>query len=54
MNLIVDAQLPRRITARLREHGHEAIHTLDLPDANRTTDAQFVALAIAEDRVVLT
>lgn len=38
MKFLVDAQLPRRLAGRLREAGHEAIHTLDLPLGNRTTD----------------
>jgi predicted nuclease of predicted toxin-antitoxin system len=54
MNFVVDAQLPRRIAAWLRAHGHDAIHTLDLPDANRTTDAAIVELSLHEDRVVIT
>ena len=40
MNFLVDAQLPRRMTAWLTAGGCNAIHTLDLPDANRTTDEQ--------------
>jgi predicted nuclease of predicted toxin-antitoxin system len=31
MKFLVDAQLPRRLTYRLREAGHDALHTLDLP-----------------------
>ncbi len=31
MKFLVDAQLPRRLIHRLRESGHEAKHTLDLP-----------------------
>ena len=37
MNFLVDAQLPRRMTAWLAAAGCNAIHTLDLPDANRTS-----------------
>ena len=40
MNVLVDAQLPRRMTAWLTAAGCDAVHTLDLPDANRTTDDQ--------------
>jgi predicted nuclease of predicted toxin-antitoxin system len=36
MKFLVDAQLPRRLIHRLREAGHDAIHTLDLPDGNRS------------------
>jgi predicted nuclease of predicted toxin-antitoxin system len=54
VNFIVDAQLPRRIASWLRDHGHDALHTLDLPEANRTTDASILALAATENRVVVT
>lgn len=53
MRFLVDAQLPRRIATWLREHGHDALHTLDLPDGNRTTDAAILALAGRERRVVV-
>jgi predicted nuclease of predicted toxin-antitoxin system len=54
MKFLVDAQLPRRMALWLRERGHDALHTLDLPDANRTTDAEIVELAIRDSRVVVT
>jgi predicted nuclease of predicted toxin-antitoxin system len=52
VNFLVDAQLPRRLTAALTAAGHDARHTLDLPNANRTTDAEVIAVAAAERRVV--
>jgi predicted nuclease of predicted toxin-antitoxin system len=54
MKFIVDAQLPRRIALWLRGQGHDALHTLDLPDANHTTDAEIIALALREARIVVT
>lgn len=54
MNFLVDAQLPRRMTAWLAAAGCNAIHTLDLPDANRTTDEQINDVADREGRVVVT
>ena len=54
MNFLVDAQLPRRMTAWLAAAGCDAVHTLDLPDANRTTDEQINELANREQRVVVT
>jgi predicted nuclease of predicted toxin-antitoxin system len=42
MKFLVDAQLPRRLVHQLREAGHDAIHTLDLPHKNRTTDAEIL------------
>lgn len=54
MNFLIDAQLPRRMAAWLRAAGSNAIHTLDVPDANRTTDEQINDLADREQRVVVT
>jgi predicted nuclease of predicted toxin-antitoxin system len=54
MKFVVDAQLPRRMAAWLREQGHDALHTLDLPEGNRTTDAEIIALAVQDRRVVVT
>jgi predicted nuclease of predicted toxin-antitoxin system len=54
MKFIVDAQLPRRLTLWLSANGYDALHTLDLPKANQTTDAEIVLLAEQEDRIVIT
>lgn len=34
--------------------GHDAIHTLDLPQGNRTADAELIEIADREDRIVVT
>ena len=54
MKFLVDAQLPRRLVAQLRQAGHDAIHTLDLPDGNRTTDRIINELSIKEQYIVVT
>jgi predicted nuclease of predicted toxin-antitoxin system len=54
VNFLVDAQLPRRMTAWLAAAGCDAKHTLDLPDGNRTTDEQINDLADREQRIVIT
>ena len=54
MKFIVDAQLPRRLARELAAFGHDAVHTLDLSAGNRTQDKDIVALAIRENRVVVT
>ncbi|BBF98802.1 MULTISPECIES: DUF5615 family PIN-like protein [Pseudonocardia] len=54
MRFLVDAQLPARLARALTDAGHQALHTTDLPDGNRTTDAQIAALADREGRVVVT
>ncbi len=54
MKFLVDAQLPKRLVLRLREAGHDAVHTLDLPSGNRTSDAEIKAISIEKQRVVIT
>ena len=54
MKFLIDAQLPRRPVAQLRQAGHDAIHTLDLPDGNRTTDRIINELSINEQYIVVT
>jgi predicted nuclease of predicted toxin-antitoxin system len=53
MKLIVDAQLPKRLARWLSARGHDALHTLDLPQANRTTDNEIIDLACGEGRTVV-
>jgi predicted nuclease of predicted toxin-antitoxin system len=54
MKFLIDAQLPRRMAAWLTSSGCDAVHTLDLPDGNRTTDEQVNEVADREQRVVVT
>ncbi|MHB1532136.1 DUF5615 family PIN-like protein [Acidithiobacillus sp.] len=54
MKFLVDAQLPRRLSLWLGEQGYDAKHTLELPLGNRTPDADLVAIADREDRVLVT
>src|SRR5262245_27501779 len=53
MKVLVDAQLPRRLVGWFASAGCDAIHTLDLPDANRTTDEQVIDRAEQDGRVVV-
>lgn len=41
MKFIVDAQLPKSLSQLLINLGYDSIHTLDLPDKNKSTD-QFI------------
>ena len=50
MKFLVDAQLPLRLARWLNQTGHDALHTVDLPSANRTTDDELVATARSADR----
>ncbi len=48
------AQLPHRLARELVAHVHNAVHTSELPAANRTQDQEITALAIRENRIVIT
>lgn len=54
MKFLVDAQLPRRLAHWLGDAGHDALHTLDLPHRNQTTDAEINVQSSREGRVVIT
>jgi predicted nuclease of predicted toxin-antitoxin system len=54
MKFLVDAQLLRRFASWLNEAGHDALHTLDLPNKNLTPDSQVIARAKQDARVVVT
>ncbi|AGX88589.1 DUF5615 family PIN-like protein [Candidatus Symbiobacter mobilis] len=54
MKFLIDAQLPRRFCDWLALAGHDALHTLDLPMGNRTTDAEIIEFADGQDRIVVT
>jgi predicted nuclease of predicted toxin-antitoxin system len=54
VRFLVDAQLPRRLARELVESGHDAIHTLDLPEKNATWDSEIMAVADREDRIIVT
>lgn len=54
MRFLVDAQLPLRLPRLLVQAGHDAIHTINLVDGNRTPDAHVAQRADADDRVVVT
>lgn len=53
MRFIVDAQLPISLCHFFRENGIDAIHTLELPKGNRTTDREVIEIASTENRVVV-
>lgn len=54
MKFVVDAQLPLRLARHLSDHGHDAIHSLQLPQGNRTSDAELAETADSQGRVMLT
>ncbi|GDY11614.1 hypothetical protein LBMAG53_04920 [Planctomycetota bacterium] len=54
MNWLIDAQPPRRLAQVFRNVGHQARHTLDLSDGNRTPDSDIVRLAALDGSIVVT
>lgn len=54
VKFLVDAQLTKRLATKLDDLGHDAIHTLDLPRGNRTSDRDIIKLADEQGRVVVT
>ena len=53
MKFIVDAQLPIKLSNFLTKRGFDSVHTLELPDKNRTKDRQIIQKAIEENRIVI-
>jgi predicted nuclease of predicted toxin-antitoxin system len=51
VKFLIDAQLPARLARHLNDAVHDAIHTLDLPEQNRTSDAEVSRIADTEERV---
>ena len=54
MKFLVDAQLPLRLARELAAAGHDAVHTLDFPAGNRTSDTDIATTGSLENRVVVT
>ena len=52
MKILLDAQLPRSLVPLLQAESCDTLHTLDLPDGNRSTDNTISALADQQERVV--
>ena len=53
MKFLLDAQLPKKISEFLNWKGYDSIHTLDLPDKNRTKDTQINDISIKQNRIVI-
>jgi predicted nuclease of predicted toxin-antitoxin system len=54
VKFLIDAQLPARLAEFLNRAGHDAMHTIALPNGNRSTDSQIAQHADTENRVVVT
>lgn len=53
MKFLVDAQLPRRLARWLTTEGHDAVHTKDLPEGNRTDDRAINGISLRDRRTVI-
>ena len=53
MKVLIDAQLPQRLTRCFSSHHIHAKHTLDLPRQNATPDREIIQLADQEERIVV-
>ena len=53
MKFLVDAQLPKKLARWFSARGYDAIHTLDLPEKNKTSDEQINELSLRERRIVI-
>lgn len=54
MKFIIDAQLPKSLSDYLKAAGFNSLHTLELPEMNRTGDAAIIEKADTEGRIVIT
>ena len=54
MKFIIDAHLPVYWKEKLAEKGHDAIHTSELPEKNRTGDFEITRISLEENRIVIT
>ena len=53
MKWLIDAQMPRRLATALAGLGHDAVHTLDLPRGNRTSDSDLCRIADSSGRILI-
>ena len=54
MKFLLDEHIPPRLAERLRDLGHDAIHVFTLPTGDGTPDADIIATADQEGRIVVT
>lgn len=54
MKFLIDAHLPPSLKVVFQAAGHDALHTMDLPDQNASKDSQINVVSMSEQRVVKT
>ncbi len=53
MKFLLDAHLPKKLSTFLVWKGYDSLHTLDLPNQNRTKGSQINQISIDEQRIVI-
>jgi len=53
MKFLIDAQLPKSLSEFLNRKGFDSIHTIDLSEKNRTSDAEIIQLVTDGNRIVV-
>jgi len=53
IKFLIDAHLPKKLSLFLCWKGYDSVHTLDLPNKNKTKDSQINQISIDEQRVVI-
>ncbi len=53
MKFIIDAHLPKKLSLFLKWKGYDTIHTLDLPNKNRTKDSEINQISLDEKRILI-
>jgi len=53
MKFIIDAQLPLSLKKWLKDQGHDAVHTRDLPRKNLSDDVEVINIAVQESRTMI-
>lgn len=54
MKFLIDAHFPKKLASWLVENGEDAIHTLDMPKKNNTSDIEIIEKAEEESRIIIT
>lgn len=54
MNFLIDANLPRHLVKIFQDRGHDAVHTLDLPDGNLTSDTALLDYSDKNNCIITT
>lgn len=53
MKFLIDPQLPTKLALLFRDRGYDAIHTVEPPHKNRTTDMEINRITMKEKRILI-